>query len=168
MELSKIKEFNSEIFGNLTVLRDINNNCWFKATEIAEKLGYSNPHDAITRHCVNLVKHEVWSKQYVTGSQLINIIPEPDLYRLIFSSKLESAVKFQNWVFEEVLPSIRQLGMYATDDVIEKMLNDKEWGVQLLIRVRDGLDKAKVKKQIAQVKETATGFTGVNHLFGWK
>ena len=49
--------------------------------------------------------------------QEINYILEPDLYRLIFGSKLESAQKFQNWVFEEVLPSIRKTGKYAPAEV---------------------------------------------------
>lgn len=44
----------------------------------------------------------------------MRVIYEPDVYRLIFGPKLESAVKFQDWVFNEVLPSIRKNGSYST------------------------------------------------------
>lgn len=165
MELSKTKEFTNELFGALTVFRDTKNNCWFRATEIADKLGYKNINAAISAHCKGVVKHDTLTKG---GIQSINIIPEPDLYRLIFSSKLESATKFQDWVFEEVLPSIRQLGMYATDDVIEKMLNDKEWGTQLLLRVRDKLDNAPKSVIKQAIKDSKAGFTGFGSLLGIK
>ena len=141
MELSKSKSFHSDIFGELTVLRDTSNNGWFIGKEIAEKLGYARPSDAIAQHCRHTVKHRIKTNQHDTVGSEFNIMPEPDLYRLIFGSKLDSAIKFQDWVFEEVLPQIRMLGLYATDDVIEKMLADKEWGTQLLIRVRDRLNK---------------------------
>lgn len=42
----------------------------------------------------------------------MSFIPESDLYRLVFSSKLPTAEKFTDWVTEEVLPSIRRTGGY--------------------------------------------------------
>jgi prophage antirepressor-like protein len=162
MELSKTKEFTNELFGALTVFRDNKNNCWFKATQVADKLGYSNPHDAITRHCNGVVKYEVIDN--MKRIQSINIIPEPDLYRLVFSSKLEAATKFQDWVFEDILPSIRQLGMYATDDVIEKMLKDQEWGTQLLLRVRDKLNNTPKQIQKQAVIQAKIEFSGFGNL----
>ncbi|MDD2865540.1 MAG: BRO family protein, partial [Methylococcales bacterium] len=44
--------------------------------------------------------------------QQVRVLDEPNLYRLIFGSTLESAKRFQDWVFEEVLPSIRKTGKY--------------------------------------------------------
>lgn len=165
MELKTTGKFNHPLFGELCVYSDENHNCWFRATEIAEKLGYKNINAAISAHCKGVAKHDTLTKG---GIQSINIIPEPDLYRLIFGSKLEAAVKFQNWVFNEVLTSIRKTGMYVTDDVVNKIITDENWGKQLFITVRDRLDSAANQRKIAKVKETATGFTGVNHLFGWK
>ena len=52
------------------------------------------------------------------GMQKVRVIYEPDLYRLIFGSKLKSAIKFQNWVFEEVLPKIRQQGYYSSNQKV--------------------------------------------------
>ncbi|UZA04497.1 Bro-N domain-containing protein [Moraxella bovis] len=48
------------------------------------------------------------------GTQQITFISEPNLYRVIFRSNKAEAVKFQNWVFDEVLPSIRKNGTYTT------------------------------------------------------
>ncbi|MDO4897596.1 MAG: BRO family protein [Moraxella sp.] len=47
------------------------------------------------------------------GTQEITFINEPNLYRVIFRSNKAEAVKFQNWVFDEVLPSIRKTGSYT-------------------------------------------------------
>lgn len=48
-----------------------------------------------------------------SGKQQITFINEPNLYRVIFRSNKAEAVKFQNWVFDEVLPSIRKTGSYS-------------------------------------------------------
>lgn len=141
MEITKSKNFSSELFGDLTVFRDENNNCWFIAYEVAEKLGYKDVKDAISRHCKGGGRFAPLPTK--GGIQQVKIINEPDFYRLIFNSKLESAVKFQDWVFEDVLPQIRMLGLYATDDVIEKALTDRPWGLRLLTRMRDRLMKPK-------------------------
>ncbi len=42
--------------------------------------------------------------------QEINFISEGDVYRLITHSKLPAAEKFESWVFDEVIPSIRKTG----------------------------------------------------------
>lgn len=158
MEISKSKNFINEIFGNLTVFRDDNNSCWFIAYEVAEKLGYKDVKDAISRHC----KGGGCFAPLLTkgGIQQVKIINEPDFYRLIFNSKLDGAIKFQDWVFEEVLPQIRMLGLYATDDVIEKALTDRPWGLRLLMRMRDGLNKPKPKTQ-SELQSDFKALTGI-------
>ena len=57
------------------------------------------------------------------GIQQVNYIPEGDLYRLIVSSKLPAAEKFESWVFDEVLPSIRQTGGYGQSADIERIIS---------------------------------------------
>ena len=72
-------------------------------------LGYARPNDAVTQHCRATVKR----RTPISGKmQDINFIPESDLYRLVFSSKLPTAEKFTDWVTSEVLPSIRRSGGY--------------------------------------------------------
>jgi prophage antirepressor-like protein len=165
MNLKTTGKFNHPIFGELCVYSDENHNCWFKASEVAEKLGYKNINAAISAHCKGVAKHDTLTKG---GIQSINIIPEPDLYRLIFGSKLESAIKFQDWVFEDVLTSIRKTGMYVRQDILDRVKHDLPWGIQLLNDMKSDLSASATQRKIAQVKETPTGFTGVNHLFGWK
>lgn len=59
--------------------------------------------------------------------QTATFISEPNLYRVIFRSNKAEAVKFQNWVFDEVLPSIRKTGQYTTPTVQSNQLSDKDW-----------------------------------------
>ena len=47
----------------------------------------------------------------------MKFINEGNLYRLIVSSKLPSAERFERWVFDEVLPSIRQTGSYGSINI---------------------------------------------------
>ncbi|MFQ7507276.1 phage antirepressor, partial [Anaerobutyricum hallii] len=73
-----------------------------------------------TRHCRATVKH---STPVSRKMQEINFIPEGDVYRLIVRSKLPSAEKFESWVFDTVLPSIRQNGGYIMN---QENLSDSE------------------------------------------
>ena len=55
--------------------------------------------------------------------QEINFIPEGDVYRLITHSKLPEAEKFESWVFDEVIPSIRKTGGYIAG---QEMMDDDQ------------------------------------------
>lgn len=78
----------------------------FVAVDVATALGYKKPENAISRHCV---RNTTTPKQ---GGGYMTVIPESDLYRLVFRSKLEAAERFTDWVVEEVLPAIRKTGRY--------------------------------------------------------
>lgn len=85
-------------------------NVLFCASDVAKALGYADHRSAVQDFCKGVVKR---LSPTSGGMQEMSYIMEPDLYRLIFGSKLEGAQKFQAWVFEEVLPSIRATGTYA-------------------------------------------------------
>lgn len=85
----------------------------FVAKDVALALGYKNTNDAIKKHCKDGVAKRYPITDKLGRTQEVAVIGEPDLYRLIFGSKLKSAVTFQDWVFEEVLPSIRKTGEYV-------------------------------------------------------
>ena len=96
------------------VVLDDDNQPMFVAKDVATVLGYIRTTDAINQHCKGtVVYHPVSTKG---GTQEMRVIAEHDVYRLIFGSKLPSAQQFQNWVFEEVLPSIRTKGAYNLTD----------------------------------------------------
>lgn len=96
-------------FGELRILV-IEGTEYFPATECAAKLGYANPRKAIRDHCKGGTKRSVPTS---SGIQEMNFIPEGDLYRLIVRSNLPAAERFERWVFDEVLPSLRKSGSYS-------------------------------------------------------
>lgn len=88
------------------------NQILFVAKDVCETLGYKRPRDAVTQHCKGAVKHRVLTSG---GDQNVTFIPESDVYRLVMRSNLENAQQFQDWVCEDVLPSLRQTGSYETE-----------------------------------------------------
>jgi len=116
--MNNLKVFQSTEFGELGVLI-INGREYFPATDCAKLLGYANPYDALNKHCRSLVKREVPHPQNPGKTIQMNFIPEGDLYRLIIRSQLPAAERFERWVFDEVLPSIRKHGLYAVDELLE-------------------------------------------------
>ncbi len=92
---------------------------WFVAKDVAVTLGYTNHNKAVIDHCKY---SKPWKelKGYNDSLPLqpaLKLIPESDLYRLIMRSDMEEAERFQDWVCEEVLPTIRKTGVYHTPDV---------------------------------------------------
>jgi anti-repressor protein len=79
-------------------------------------LGYSNTKDAIRRHCRWGVKHDLPHPQSPARTIEMVFIPEGDVYRLISHSRLPSAEKFESWIFDEVLPTIRRTGGYVASE----------------------------------------------------
>lgn len=140
--------FNNPEFGSVRTLEE-NGVVLFSATDVARALGYSNPYDAITRHCKGVVKREGVShttNQHGTTTEQkseMSFIPESDLYRLVFSSKLPTAEKFTDWVTEEVLPSIRKHGAYMTPETIERLIADPDTMIKLCTALKDEQEKRK-------------------------
>ena len=66
-----------------------------------------------------------------------DFIPENIFYRLAMKAKNETAEKFQAKVADEIIPSIRKHGMYATDNVIDEILNNPDFGIELLTKLKE-------------------------------
>ena len=66
-----------------------------------------------------------------------DFIPENIFYRLAMKAKNETAEKFQALVADEVIPSIRKHGIYATDNVIDEILNNPDFGIELLTKLKE-------------------------------
>jgi prophage antirepressor-like protein len=91
----------------------INGDVLFVAKDVAVALGYANTVDAVGKHCKHaksLIDLGVANRDPLDPQT--KLIPESDVYRMTLRSKLPSADKFQDWVCEEVLPSIRKTGSY--------------------------------------------------------
>lgn len=106
--MNELQIFNSEEFGEIRTA-EIDGKPYFVGTDVAKALGYNNPRDAVSRHCKGVVKRDTPTS---SGIQSMSYINEGDLYRLIMKSKLPSAEKFESWVMDEVLPTIRKTGSY--------------------------------------------------------
>ena len=130
--MNDIQIFINPDFGEVRTLEE-NGAVLFCGSDVAKALGYSNPRDALSRHCRGVVKRDTPTE---SGIQEMSFIPESDLYRLVFSSKLPTAEKFTDWVTSEVLPTIRRHGMYATPDTLEKMLADPDTTIKLLETIK--------------------------------
>ena len=117
--MNELQIFNNEEFGQVRTV-EIDGKPYFVANDVARALGYVAPKDAVARHCKGALK-----RRYLTegGKQEMKMIPEGDMYRLITHSKLESAERFESWVFDEVLPSIRKNGGYISG---QENLSDEE------------------------------------------
>lgn len=71
----------------------------------------------LKKHCRCIAKCDIPHPQSKTKQIKALIIPEPDIYRLVTHSKLPSAEKFERWIFEEVLPTIRKTGSYGVQPI---------------------------------------------------
>ena len=105
-----IKIFERQEFGQVRVV-DVNGEPWFVARDVAKALGYQNTVEAVNTHCEK--SKDFRGVEMTATATPMKIIPEEDVYALIFGSHLESAKKFRRWLCDEVLPSIRKTGGYS-------------------------------------------------------
>lgn len=133
--MNEIKIFENTEFGSVRTIEE-NGKVMFCGKDVALALGYSNSKDAISRHCKGVVKHALPT---TGGIQKMNFISEGDIYRLAAKSELPGAEKFESWIFDEVLPSIRRTGVYQIEqDTQQKMPLDYSGlspQLQLLINI---------------------------------
>lgn len=107
--MNDLQIFESPEFGEVRTV-EIDEKIYFMGSDIARALGYQRTNDAVKQHCRATVKYST----PISGKmQEVNFIPEGDVYRLIVRSQLPAAEKFESWVFDDVLPQIRQTGIYA-------------------------------------------------------
>lgn len=105
----ELQIFSNSEFGEIrTITKD--NKTYFAGSDVAKALGYAIPHKAVQTHCKGVLK---WNIPTSSGNQDVLFITEGDIYRLIMKSKLPSAEKFERWVMDEVLPTIRKTGGYG-------------------------------------------------------
>lgn len=107
--MNELTVFENSEFGSMRTV-DIDGKIYFVASDVAKALGYAIPHKAVQTHCKGVLKRNIPTN---SGNQDVLIIPEGDMYRLISKSKLKSAERFEEWVFDEVLPTIRKTGSYG-------------------------------------------------------
>ena len=117
--MKNVEIFNSPMFGELRTSRNDKDEPLFCLKDVCDSLEL-RVNDVIKRtgcHPDTIgVSNEIISHGTPTGiSKEVEMyfVTEPDLYRVIFQSRKSSARKFQDWVFEEVLPTLRKEGSYS-------------------------------------------------------
>ena len=114
---NKIEVFKNEQFGEVRTILD-GETLLFCGSDVARALGYARPGKAIIDHCKGVLKRDTLTSG---GTQSLSYITEGDVYRLIVHSKLPSAERFEHWLFDEVVPTIRKTGGYMTDSLLERI-----------------------------------------------
>lgn len=117
-----LKLFQSPIFGQVRTVV-INGQVMFAATDVAKCLGYSNPRDAISKHCksdgVAFCDGVVKTGQRKDGTIYeqtgeIKVITKGNLIRLVANSELPQAEQVESWIFDEVIPTVLETGGYIS------------------------------------------------------
>ena len=123
--MTNMEIFNNAEFGRVRVIEE-DGNYLFCAKDVAEALGYAVPRKAIYDHCRYVLKRNLPHPQSETKTVQMLFISEGDVYRLIVHSKLPSAERFERWVFDEVLPTIRKHGAYMTREKLWEVATSPE------------------------------------------
>lgn len=152
--MQELEIFKNEEFGEVRTVM-IDDKPYFVANDIASALGYKRPADAVSAHCKGSVKY-----RYLTngGQQEVKIIPEGDVYRLIIKSKLPNAQKFESWVMDEVLPTIRKHGAYMTEQTIGKALTSPDFLIQLATQLKQEQEARKLAEQTIEKQKPLVEF----------
>lgn len=145
---NKVEIFEHEVFGKLDVI-NYENKPAFYANDVALLLGYSKSQDG-RNHCKSLIKLNLRDTGKLglksNGNHGTYLIHESDLYRMIMKSELPYAEKFQDWVVEDVLPSIRKHGGYMSG---QEEMSPEELMAKAVLMANSQIEelKGKVKNQ---------------------
>lgn len=129
--MNEIKVFNSVEFGEIRTAV-VNNEPMFCLIDICKALGIKNVTDVAKR-----LDEDERTRLNLGRAGETNFVTESGLYAVVLRSDKPAAKKFRKWVTSEVLPSIRKHGMYATDNVIDNILNNPDFGIELLTKLKE-------------------------------
>lgn len=156
---NNIEIYENDDFGQVRLLRN-GDTFLFCAKDIADALGYARPRDAIAAHCKGAVKRRLLTNG---GPQELYMIPEGDVYRLVIHSKLPAAEKFERWIFEEVLPTIRRYGAYITPEIRSKLSKNPRYIQELVDMLqREEARNAELREKVAVLSQSEVILTELN------
>lgn len=133
--MSDLQVFKNEEFGEIRTTT-VNGEPMFCLVDVCKALSLEQP----SRVKARLKEDGVTISKVIDRlgrEQEATFINEANLYKTIFQSRKESAERFTDWVTSEVLPSIRKYGMYATDNMIDNILNNPDFAIGLLTKLRE-------------------------------
>lgn len=135
--MNEIKIFENKDFGKIEVL-ELNGEWRFELYSVGMALGQvkeskGNLYPRKERIDENVKNAGI--EPVVHNGQLW--ITEPEMYDLMFETHTEKVKPFKKWVTSEILPSIRKHGIYATNNVIDEILNNPDFGIELLSKLKE-------------------------------
>ncbi len=107
----------------------------FVAVDVARVLGYVNTADAVRKHTKGVANR--YPLATAGGTQMVRVLSEADTLRMIVNSNLPAASRFERWVFEDVLPTIRRTGSYVPPETPEQAMARAVLVAQGIIERRD-------------------------------
>ena len=114
---------------------------YLKLEAVARGLGFTTTQNISGKEYTNVRWNRVdeYLKEigFATSGKRPDFIPENVFYRLAMKAKNEVAEKFQAKVADEIIPSIRKHGLYATDNVIDQILDNPDFGIELLTKLKE-------------------------------
>lgn len=153
--MNELRIFENAEFGQIRTVQ-LNNECWFVGKDVCSAFGDSNHNRSLGRidACDKSKESIVDSLGREQDSIIVN---ESGLYSLLFSmqpqkanndgisdaypievmDRVEKLHRFKHWVTSEVLPSIRKHGIYATDNIIDQIMNNPDFGIELLTKLKE-------------------------------
>lgn len=140
--MNELMIFNNPEFGEIRTIEE-NGKVLFCGSDVAKALGYVKPQNAIDRHCKGALKRGIPHPQSPGKTIEMLFIPEGDIYRLAAKSELPGAERFESWIFDEVLPSIRRHGAYLTPETLEAAILNPDTMIKLCTALKDEQDKRK-------------------------
>lgn len=141
--MEKVQVFKNEEFEVRTV--EVDGEPWFVGKDVANVLGYTNTRKALTDHVENEDRQDgVTIRDSIGREQKPVLINESGLYSLVLGSKLPSAKRFKRWITSEVLPAIRQNGVYMTDDKAYDITHNPGSLADLLLKAGEQLKEKEI------------------------
>ena len=148
---NEMKVFQSEQFGQVRAMV-IDGDPWFVAADVCKALDINNPRQAVS-YLDDDEKNTVTINDGIPGNPNKTIISEAGLYSLILRSRKPEAKAFKRWITHDVLPSIRKHGVYAEEEVVDKMLANPDYAIKLFTTLKE--EREKNKKLQATVETQA-------------
>lgn len=104
---------------------------------VARGLGFTDTKNGVEYVRWNTVRSHLADLKFSQEVAKDSFIPENIFYRLAMKAKNEAAERFQAKIADEVIPSIRKHGMYATPDTVEKMIADPDSMIKVLTALKE-------------------------------
>jgi len=156
--MDNIHIFKNESFGEVRVA-GTSEEPLFCLADVCKVLELGNPSQVKTRLCGEVITNEVIPDSLGRQQEMI-FINEDGLYDVILDSRKPQAKTFRKWVTSEILPSIRKHGIYATDNVIDQILNNPDFGIELLTKLKEERSaRIEAEKQVAVLTHVNKTYT---------